>query len=103
MFAAFYRTVDGHDMLVCPPGRHGGTVIDSRLFRRGNSGSVGKVGVAGLSGDGPQPESIRIIASRRPPPRAGELHRRLDDHEAPPARRLALDGLGFRGLGQLEQ
>lgn len=46
------------------------------------------------SGDGPPPESIRIIASRGPPSAVGGFHRGLDDHQATPARLLALRGLG---------
>lgn len=50
------------------------------------------------SGDGPPPESTRIIASRGLPSAVGELHRGLDDHQAPPARLLALRGFGG-GMG----
>lgn len=56
-------------------------------------GSVGKNWRSSSSGDGPPPESIRIIASRGPLSAVGELHRGPDDHQAPPARPLAFPTL----------
>lgn len=41
------------------------------------------------------------MASRRSPPRVGQRHRRLDDHEAPPTRRFALGESVTRAMRRL--